>query len=97
MSGGEWQTKFSVSPGPGLWFLVLGPFGPDLGPDLTLTIVGEYMRHYLMNKETIQSVISHFVNKKRIYDQLLCLIIRLLHKRKIFKFTFSSLGSWPCF
>ena len=28
----EWQTKFSVSPGPGLWSLVLGPFGPDLGP-----------------------------------------------------------------
>ena len=29
-----WQTKFSVSPGVGLWTLVLGPFGPDLGPDL---------------------------------------------------------------
>ena len=37
VSGGEWQTKFSVSPGPGLWSLVLGPFGPDLGPDLDLT------------------------------------------------------------
>ena len=35
--GGEWQTKFSVSPGPGLWSLILGPFGPDLGPDLDLT------------------------------------------------------------
>ena len=35
--GGEWQTKFNVSPGPGLWPLVLGPFGPDLGPDLDLT------------------------------------------------------------
>ena len=37
--GGEWwwQTKFSVSPGPGLWSFVLGPFGPDLGPDLDLT------------------------------------------------------------
>ena len=34
--GGEWQTKFNVSPGPGLWSLVLGPFGPDLGPDLAL-------------------------------------------------------------
>ena len=32
-----WQTKFNVSPGPGLWPLVLGPFGPDLGPDLDLT------------------------------------------------------------
>ena len=31
---GGWQTKFSVSPGPGLWSLVLGPFGPDLGPEL---------------------------------------------------------------
>ena len=31
-----WQTKFNVSPGPGLWSLVLGPFGPDLGPDLDL-------------------------------------------------------------
>ena len=31
--GGEWQTKFSVSLGPGLWSLVLGPFGPDLGPE----------------------------------------------------------------
>ena len=29
-----WQTKFNVSPGPGLWSLVLGPFGPDLGPDM---------------------------------------------------------------
>ena len=34
---GGWQTKFSVSPGPGLWPLVLGPFGPDLGPDPDLT------------------------------------------------------------
>ena len=34
---GGWQTKFNVSPGPGLWPLVLGPFGPDLGPDLDLT------------------------------------------------------------
>ena len=34
MGGGEWwwQTKFIVSPGPGLWSLVLAPFGPDLGP-----------------------------------------------------------------
>ena len=32
-----WQTKFSVSPGPGLGSLVLGPFGPDLGADLDLT------------------------------------------------------------
>ena len=38
VSGGEWQTKFNVSPGPGLWSLVLGPFGPDLGPDLDLTL-----------------------------------------------------------
>ena len=40
MSGGGewwWQTKFNVSPGPGLWPLVLGPFGPDLGPYLDLT------------------------------------------------------------
>ena len=36
VSGG-WQTKFSVSPGPGLWSLVLGPFRPDLGPDLDMT------------------------------------------------------------
>ena len=35
--GGEWQTKFNVSPGPGLWPLVLGPFGSNLGPDLDLT------------------------------------------------------------
>ena len=35
--GGGWQTKFNASPGPGLWSLVLGPFGPDLGPDLDLT------------------------------------------------------------
>ena len=36
--GGKWwwQTKFSVSPGPGLWSFVLGPFGP-FGPDLDLT------------------------------------------------------------
>ena len=35
--GGGWQTKFSVSPGPGLWPLVLEPFGPDLGVDLDPT------------------------------------------------------------
>ena len=34
---GGWQTKFNVSPGPGLWSLVLGPFRPDLGTDLDLT------------------------------------------------------------
>ena len=34
---GGWQTKFNVSPGPGLWPSVLGPFGPDLGPDLDPT------------------------------------------------------------
>ena len=34
---GGWQTKFNVSTGPGLWPLVLEPFGPDLGPDLDLT------------------------------------------------------------
>ena len=37
MSGEWWQTKFSVSPGPALWSLVLGPFGTDLGPELDLT------------------------------------------------------------
>ena len=39
---GRWQTKFSVSPGPGLGSLVLGPSGPDLDLtwdlDLSLTI-----------------------------------------------------------
>ena len=35
--GGGWQTKLIVSQGPGLWSLVLGPSGPDLGPDLDLT------------------------------------------------------------
>ena len=35
--GEWWQTKFSVSPGPGLGSLVHGPFGPDLGPDQDLT------------------------------------------------------------
>ena len=37
VGGGWWQTKLNVNPGPGLWSLVLGPFGPDLGPDLDLT------------------------------------------------------------
>ena len=37
VGGGWWQTKFNVSPGPGLWSLVFGPFGHDLGPDLDLT------------------------------------------------------------
>ena len=36
VSGG-WQTKFNVTPGPGLWSLVLGPSGQDQGPDLDLT------------------------------------------------------------
>ena len=34
MSG---RPNLVLSPGPGLWSLVLGPFGPDLGPDLDLT------------------------------------------------------------
>ena len=41
---GEWVSEWvggrpnlMYSPGPGLWSLVLGPFGPDLGPDLDLT------------------------------------------------------------
>ena len=44
VSGGEWvgglvggRTILMYSPGSGLWSLVLGPFGPDLGPDLDLT------------------------------------------------------------
>ena len=31
------RPNLVYSPGPGLWSLVLGPFGPDLGPDLDLT------------------------------------------------------------
>ena len=31
------RPNLVCSPGPGLWPLVLGPFGPDLGPDLDLT------------------------------------------------------------
>ena len=31
------RPNLVYSPGPGLWALVLGPFGPDLGPDLDLT------------------------------------------------------------
>ena len=31
------RPNLVYSPGPGLWSLVLGPFGPDLGPDLALT------------------------------------------------------------
>ena len=31
MSGGG-RPNLVYSPGPGLWSLVLGPFGPDLGP-----------------------------------------------------------------
>ena len=30
------RPNLVLSPGPGLWSLVLGPFGPDLGPDLDL-------------------------------------------------------------
>ena len=37
VSGGGWQTNFGVSPGPGLWSLVFGPSGPDLGPGPDLT------------------------------------------------------------
>ena len=35
MVGG--RPNLMYSPGPGLWSLVLGPFGPDLGTDLNLT------------------------------------------------------------
>ena len=38
MGGGRPNLK--LSPGPGLWSLVLEPFGPDLGPDLDLTDLG---------------------------------------------------------
>ena len=31
------RPNLMLSPGPGLWSLVLGPYGPDLGPDLDLT------------------------------------------------------------
>ena len=31
------KPNLVYSPGPGLWSLVLGPYGPDLGPDLDLT------------------------------------------------------------
>ena len=38
--GGEWEVSgdrpnLVYSPVPGLWCLDLGPFGPDLGLDLT--------------------------------------------------------------
>ena len=35
MVGG--RPNLVYSPGPGLWSLVLGPLGPDLGPNLDLT------------------------------------------------------------
>ena len=31
------RPNLMLSPGPGLWSLVLGPYRPDLGPDLDLT------------------------------------------------------------
>ena len=31
------RPNLVYSPGPGLWSLVLGPFGPDLGRDLDVT------------------------------------------------------------
>ena len=34
---GGGRPNLVYSPGPGHWSLVLGPFGPDLGPDLDLT------------------------------------------------------------
>ena len=37
MVSGGGRTNLVYSPGPGLWSLVLGPFGPDLGPDQDLT------------------------------------------------------------
>ena len=40
-TGGGWwvggRPNLVYSPGPGLWSLVLGPYGPDLGPDLDPT------------------------------------------------------------
>ena len=44
--GGEWHTQFNVSPGPGLWSLVLKPFGPDLGPDLDLSLTKNLVTLY---------------------------------------------------
>ena len=55
VSGEWWQTKFSVSPGPGLWSLVLGPFGPDLGPDLDLNLTIFYFKA-LKNKKKSQKL-----------------------------------------
>ena len=37
VGGGGCRPNLVYSPGPGLWALVLGPSGPDLGTDLDLT------------------------------------------------------------
>ena len=67
--GGGWQTKFNVSPGPGLWSLVLGPFGPDLDLtwdlDLSLTILNYVEVMYL-----ISSLLLHLKAKTPFHDQV---------------------------
>ena len=59
-----WQTKFNVSPGPGLWSLVLGPFGPDLGPDLGPGPGPELDKNILRTIEVVSTIYLETVLEK---------------------------------
>ena len=59
---GEWQTKFNVSPGPGLWSLVLGPYGPDLGPGPELDNTS-YLSFVFPEDDVIQSSSFDFIQR----------------------------------
>ena len=76
MVGGGWQTKFNVSPGPGLWSLVLRPFGPDLGPDLdlSLTIIVHSKR---------KNGIWKILNSKKIMLKGTCFVTNLKNTKMI--------------
>ena len=55
------RPNLVYSPGPGLWSLVLGPFGPDLGPDLDLTWDLDLDLSLKYTKRNIQGQ-GHFFN-----------------------------------
>ena len=80
VSGDEWQTKFNVSPGPALWSLVLGPFGPDLDLDLSLTIITpgtfDYWHNFAKSQKPFSSL-RIVLNRCESQNPKLRLLIRL--------------------
>ena len=59
------RPNLVYSPGPGFWSLVLGPFGPDLGPDLDLT--WELDLDLSLTKEKINKIVRNGLTLSNTY------------------------------